>query len=189
MTWAPETMAQARWAVWASDDWDAGVGHCLARLRPLPHEGTLLDLGAGVGRLAIPVAVSRPLAKVLALDSSPQMIGHLESQAELPDNLVAVRATISTLDVEGLAGAWSVLCFQHLSLRRQRLTLSALAARLAPGAVVVVQYVTDCDWGPLSNPVEPPLMERWWARAGLVVDSHDTDSVYPTWRWITGRRQ
>lgn len=193
VTWSPQTLDEARRAVWSERDWEGGIAHCLPHLTSMPEDGTLLDLGCGVGRLAIPMARSRPDATVLAVDTSPEMIRYLEQTPDLPPNLVPLCVTydgVGTLDGIGrLGGAWSVLTFQHLSGNDQWYYLLDLSHHLPPGAPLVLQHVTDCEAGPLSNPVPEAHMRYWWQVNGLEIVSYETDDRFPTWRWVKGRKR
>src|SRR3990167_6258835 len=77
------TIDEAWRAVWAEDDQQAGIDHCLRMLAPVTDhiaaisDAHVLDLGVGIGRLAIPIAQAHPAATVWGLDSSLAMTGHL----------------------------------------------------------------------------------------------------------------
>src|SRR3990167_6262650 len=92
------TIDEAWQAVWAEDDQQAGIDHCLRMLAPLTDhiaavaDAHVLDVGAGIGRLAIPIAQSHPTATVWGLDSSQAMTGHLADRCidEETDNVLIV---------------------------------------------------------------------------------------------------
>jgi hypothetical protein len=84
----------------------------------------------------------------------------------------------------GLAGAWSVLTFQHLPVTLQKRYLSEMAQLLSPGAPLVVQFVDGADPGPLSNPMDSELMGHCASYFGLGRWSIEPDPVFPTWRWL-----
>jgi SAM-dependent methyltransferase len=162
-------------AAWDEDH--DGVGRCLDRLLPLlPDEGTVLDLGCGPGRLAVPVARARPGLLVIGLDVSPWMVAGAAYQANvayLVGGPPAMRALC------GLDGGWSVLLVQHVAEETVRSYLRVLAGLLAPGARFVVQFcegagdrfkVTGEDLGdmaaasglaPFSCEVEPDGVWGW----------------------------
>lgn len=193
-----KTLDEAWRAVWAEADPDAGVGHCMRMLRPLiehinvaddPH---VLDLGAGIGRLALPIAAAHRRAHMWALDVSPRMLRYLTQRTGyagvinacpvLGDGATIPRA-VPTLD-----GAYSVVTFQHLPADLQASYVAQIGARLRPGGVARLQFVTDTEPGPLSHPVEPEGVRRWCAAAGLDPGPVDLDPRFPTWRWITAAR-
>ena len=65
------TVEEARRAVWAADGWDEGVADTLdilgRWLGDLPDRPRLVDVGCGMGRVAVP-AVSRFKARVVGVD-------------------------------------------------------------------------------------------------------------------------
>ena len=183
-----KSMLSARRAVWADSDWKAGQRMCMAHLDVMPPSGDLLDLGAGVGRLTVPVALQRPDARLWAVDVSKRMLGHLKVHArrERARNVVTRRTEGRHIpnDVPTLAGAWSILTFQHLPASQQRRYLISVADKLEPGAPLIVQFVEGADPGPLSNPVDSLQMWDWMDEAGLAGGIEQGPRQYPTWRWM-----
>lgn len=196
------TLDDALHAVWAEPD--DGVSHCLEALAPaLDHlhavlaarTGTadVLDLGAGVGRLAIPVAKAHLRSTVWAVDVSPRMLLHLMERARSGwpvRNVVPVLTDGLTLPVEvpPLTAAWSVVTLQHLPTVVQAGYVRAVGDRLLPGGVFRFQVVVDAEPGPLSHPVEEADVVAWCGASTRVV-SIDRDERFPTWRWITAVKQ
>ena len=188
------TLPAARLAVWADPDWQAGQRMCLGHLDVLPPSGGLLDLGAGVGRLTVPVALQRPEARLWAVDVSPRMLGYLETHAreERATNIRTVRSDGRSVPdgvPSALAGAWSVLTFQHLPPWLQKRYLVQTAFRLVTGAPLVVQFVEGADEGPLSHPVDSLEMWEWVDEAGLEGAIEQGSRKWPTWRWLHATKQ
>ncbi|WP_025746050.1 class I SAM-dependent methyltransferase [Kallotenue papyrolyticum] len=80
---------------------DALLQAALARVHP---GATVLDIGAGTGRYALPLA--RAGAHVIAIDSSPAMLHYLQQEAAaeaLPITIIAERWETSTVPVADLA--------------------------------------------------------------------------------------
>src|SRR5947208_1853417 len=44
----------------------------------LPEKGTLIDVGANIGALAIPVAKMRPQASIICIEADPEISGSLQ---------------------------------------------------------------------------------------------------------------
>lgn len=183
-----KTLPAARLAVWADPDWKAGQRMCMAHLDVLPPSGDLLDLGAGVGRLTVPVALQRPSARLWAVDVSKRMLGYLKVHArrERATNIETRRTkgTRVPADFPQMAGAWSVLTFQHLPASQQRRYLMSMADKLAEGAPLVVQFVEGADEGPLSHPIDSLEMWEWMDEAGLGGAIEPGSRAWPTWRWV-----
>jgi SAM-dependent methyltransferase len=138
------------------DDWYADVSDVpatIARVVALAGTGggadrpTVLELGAGSGRLALPLAAAG--LDVWALDASPAMVGRLRSKpgADAVHAVVGDMADPAALDQSpaGPAPLFDVvLCafntfFNLTSTDAQRRCLRAVAARLAPGGRLVVE--------------------------------------------------
>jgi cyclopropane fatty-acyl-phospholipid synthase-like methyltransferase len=181
----------ARWAAWAEPDEAAATLRHLVQLDAMPTHGQLLDLGCGWGRLAIPMGKAQPATVVWAVDASNRMLGHLSHAAEAwgADNVRPLLCDGHRLpeQLPHLAGAWSVLMFQHVPADQQRSYLGQLADLLRPAAPLVVQFVTDTEQGPLSNPVEPDTMAAWATEVDLLAEVR-TDPRQPTWRWLHARK-
>lgn len=195
MTWAEtwdaqaETFEDARRAAWAETGEDAATLSHLLRLSSIPAAGTVLDLGAGWGRLSIPMARSQPRLSVLAVDVSPRMIEHLTEQGAGVSNLHPLLCDGERLPpVPSLAGAWSMLTFQHVPAAQQRSYLGQIADRLRPAAPLIVQFVTDTEPGPLSHPVTATDIIAWARAVDLVIEEIDDDATHPTWLWLHARK-
>ncbi len=195
-TWDPQagTLDEAWRAVWAEDDQEAGIELCLDRLRPLLDRvapgDQLLDLGAGIGRLAIPVAYRG--VEVWALDASPVMLNHLTERYRPHRKSVTVHpvlgdGTTIPREVPVLDGAYTVVTLQHLPADRQRAYIAAVAGRLRQGGMFRFQVVTNTEAGPLSHPVTEADLVDWCRTAGLTVEV-EKDPVFPTWLWASAVR-
>ncbi len=192
-TWDQQasTIDEAWLAVWAEHDQVAGIGHCMRMLAPLLAHLTpadaVLDLGAGIGRLAIPVAARG--VEVWALDASKVMLSHLTDRCA-HEQVGSVHAIVGDgvsipRAVPRLDGAYSVVTLQHLQIDRQRGYIAAVAARLRLGGVFRFQVVTDTEPGPLSHPVaNRDELANWCFDAGLEVEI-EPDPIYTTWLWAT----
>jgi SAM-dependent methyltransferase len=139
------------------DDWygevsDVGatVAH-VAALTGAVGGGPVLELGAGSGRLALPLAAAG--LDVWALDASAAMVERLRAKpgAAAVHAVVGDMADLATLDAAGRDGPGGaaprfavVLCafntfFNLTSAAAQLACLRAVAARLAPGGRLVVE--------------------------------------------------
>jgi len=185
------TLEDARRAVWAEPDWKKGQALALAHLTDMPQSGEVVDVGAGVGRLTIPIALQRPEARLWAVDVSKKMLGHLRQIARRAgaDNIQTRRTDGERLPEalpEQVDGVWSVLTFQHIPPGGQHRYLMEMADRLVTGGPLVVQYVEggEGDRGPLSHPVDSLQMWEWLDEAGLDGTIEPGPHAFPTWRWI-----
>lgn len=172
-------------------DWEEGISADLAMLpAPLfdPH-GVTLDLGCGLGRLSVAYAVKHD-ALVVGVDVSPSMIVRAEARpAWVNDARVHYRLgdgrSLPTLP--SLAGAFSVLMFQHIPASAQASYVRQVAERLRPGARFTFQTVVGADDCFLSHQVKLFDPSIWCADAGLIVERSE-EAVWPQWLWTTARK-
>ncbi len=127
------------------DDWYGDVSDATAtvdRVAALAGAGPVLELGAGSGRLAVPLA-ARGL-EVWALDASPAMVGRLRAKPG-GDRVRTVIGDMAAADLGPDAPRFAVvLCafntlFNLTDTDAQRRCLARTAALLAPGGRLVVE--------------------------------------------------
>ena len=130
------------------DDWYHDLDDiktCVTMLLQLAERGTVLELGVGTGRIAIPLAICGADAgiDVVGIDSSPLMLEQLLAKAPSSAPIWAVLGHMVRDMPEGpfalILIAYNTL-FNLLTADEQRECLGAAAMRLAPGGHIVV----DC---------------------------------------------
>lgn len=178
------------------DGWEHGVSACLDQIIPMLgpalRSGAILDLGCGIGRLTLPLAVRYPGKAFVGVDVSPRMVSlaRAEAKAQRLRNVRFMagdgRGLPKTLP--RLAGAFSVLTFQHIPLEAQEGYVTALARKLDPGGILRLQFVTSEVDHFLSHGVSPDAVRDWCVLAGLKVEALDLEAVDESWAWITARK-
>lgn len=132
-------------------------------------DGSVLELGAGTGRVALQLARTQYTARaghrVTALDASAAMLARLESRLDdtTPGRVEAVRGDMRTFS---LGARFGLICcplfgFEHLLTTDEQLSaLRCVAAHLSPGGVFVAELRTlgAIDW---SQTGEAPLVHAW----------------------------
>jgi len=111
-----------------------------------PLDGkTALDVGCGAGLLAEPLA--RLGAKVTAIDATPEVIAVAREHAAAMGLEIDYRAG----DVQGLQGQFDlVTCLEVIEHVADPATfLKALAARLAPGGLLILSTPNATGWSKL----------------------------------------
>lgn len=130
------------------DDWYHDlddIESCIAMLLQLAEFGTVLELGVGTGRIAIPLAVSGASLSVdvVGIDSSPLMLEKLLAKAPSDAPIWAVLGHMVRDMPDGpfalILIAYNTL-FNLLTADEQQECLSKAADRLAPGGHIVI----DC---------------------------------------------
>lgn len=118
--------------------------------------GPVLEVGAGTGRLTIPLA--RMGLKVWAVDVAEGMLAQLRAklareEAAVQARVRVVRQDAARLDLPERGFALALLPFNTLMLihdpEEERETLAAMAAHMAPGAVLALDVMN-----PLTLPLE-----------------------------------
>src|SRR3984893_103300 len=172
------------------EGWDAGVDACLSQIIPaltpaMRPGATILDLGCGIGRLTLPLARDFPAVSFIGLDLSPKMVTTARTSAKRHGqrNVRFLTGDGRTLPktLPRLAGTFSILTFQHLPAEAQEGYVRAIAAKLNPGGVVRLQFVTSEVDHFLSHGVSPDEVAIWCEAAGLVVEAVDLGAVDESW--------
>lgn len=129
------------------DEWYGGISDIAATVKfitsyaqaPGPARGRVLELGIGTGRLAIPL--SDQGLEVQGVDSSTAMLERLAAKA----GSERIHAVHGDMIEDAPPGPFAVILaayntwFNLLDERRQREAMVAMAARLAPGARLVIE--------------------------------------------------
>ena len=132
------------------------------------HCDSAVDVGAGVGRLALPMAAR--CRSVLAVDVSDSMLAIVRSRCEKNGvaNLFTARADDVLSSVPpGRNLVHSYLVFQHVAPSRGLLMISEMADRVAEGGYLAFQIYTACNANPILRSlvrlsyIFPPLQ---WGR-------------------------
>ena len=163
-----------RKAVWSEDDWEQGIEDCLAMIMPhMPDQGRVLDVGAGIGRLAQPIR-DRTGLEVWCYEPTPAM------RHAIPAGL-QVMAEWS--DVK-FAAAYTVAVLQHLQYWQQQSLITHTAQHLREGGTFIMQTVKGDTDSPGSHHVAYSTALLWLNEAGLRATDVWFDTVRPGWMWI-----
>ncbi len=156
------------------DDIDA----CVSALIELAERGTVLELGVGTGRIAVPLAIRGADAgiDVVGIDSSPLMLEQLLAKAPPSAPIWAVLGHMVRDMPSGpfalILIAYNTL-FNLLSAGEQRECLGAAAMRLAPGGHIVVDcFVPNNE---LPNYIEP--FQQRTTPEGVVLSEATVDTA------------
>lgn len=172
-------------AVWPVDDWEAGQTACVEAIAPvLPVAGWVLDLGCGVGRLAVPIAQQHPRLRVMGVDISPGMVKW--ANAVQQERVRVYRCDGRTIPVPDppapyYVAAWAVDLFDHLDLDVVRGYLESVRAVLQVDAALRFQFSLDAH-------TEAAIAQAC-DDAHLAVTAVDRGLVRDNWLWVTAARQ
>ena len=136
------------------DEWYGGISDVDATVRTLhalADGRPVLELGVGTGRLAVPLAAAG--ADVTGVDSSAAMLERLAAKAS---SVIAVRGDMVDGLPDGPFGlvfvAYNTL-FNLTTAARQQACFDAVAARLAPGGVFVIEAAVPDPQRPAGGTV------------------------------------
>lgn len=111
---------------------------------------SVLDFGCGVGRLVVPFA--RRAACTVGVDVSPSMLDECRRNCETL-GVSGVEWVLSDDHLSRVPGSFDLvhshIVLQHIAPRRGRLLIDALAARVSPGGVLAIQFLSECHAPPL----------------------------------------
>lgn len=169
------------------------IEQCLDAILPeisSAKTGTIIEIGCGVGRLALPIAKLWDQATVIGIDISPSMI-KLAKQASKAmggqDNvsfLVGNGRTLKAAD-ESVAAVYSMVTFQHIPNDAKEGYIREAARVLQPGGVLRFQIVEDAETGLVSYGSTREEVAAMCENAGLVIERMHHELIHPQWSWIT----
>lgn len=171
----------------AHDETVAFILDFLSRFEP----GWVIDLGCGVGRLAVPIAEARPDLSIIGYDTSA--VALVTALREMPDHV----RNLTFADRLGggtnpmWKAVWSALVFQHLTAAEIGSYLAICEKALLPGGAILFQFVP-----PVGEPIHQPQlhehafreMATMCSQAGLAVELPGRGPMDPLWCWLIGRK-
>ncbi len=185
-----------RWTERIPDCIDACVSPALDLLptgRRSSRTLRVLDLGCGIGRLAIPVARRLPNARIVGVDVSPMMLAGMKAAATAAGiyNVDAVLCDGRSLpaDLEPVDVAYSMVVFQHIPWDAVAGYIRAVGAALAPGGVFRFQFVEGVQTEFLGNHFPVSAVVDACEAAGLRVTAIDRGLIYDRWCFVTSTRR
>jgi len=155
-------------------------------LLELSGDETVVDYGAGVGFATLPLAAALPRGRVVAVDSSAELLDELRRR--LPESAAGGAAgaigrveLVHTTDnrvplPDGAADAIVAVNLWH-EIYDEQPALDELRRLLAPGGALAI-----VDWAPVERPVGPPAEHVLTLEHALaVIDAMElvADAVHP----------
>ncbi|HLI32079.1 MAG TPA: class I SAM-dependent methyltransferase [Solirubrobacteraceae bacterium] len=112
----------------------------ILELLQLSGSETVLDYGAGTGRLTVPIAAALPAGRVIALDEHPEMIAHLRRATAGLENVEVIEIAHNAVPLPERS-VDRVLAANILHEVRGQRALAEIARLLAPAGTLLV-----VDW-------------------------------------------
>jgi len=161
------------------------VGDVLGLLE-LAGDETVVDYGAGVGYVTLPLAAALPRGRVVAVDRSDELLDELgrrlaasavDGAAGEAERVELVLTTDNRVPLpDGAADAIVALNIWH-EIYDEQPALDELRRLLAPGGALAI-----VDWAPVERPVGPPAEHVLTLEHALaVIDAMElvADAVHP----------
>ena len=155
-------------------------------LLELTGDETVVDYGAGVGYLTLPLAAALPRGRVVAVDRSDELLDELrrrlaasavDGAAGEAERVELVLTTDNRVPLpDGAADAIVALNIWH-EIYDEQPALDELRRLLAPGGALAI-----VDWAPVERPVGPPAEHVLTLEHALaVIDAMElvADAVHP----------
>ena len=157
-------------------------------IEPLPH-GVIIDVGAGVGFLSLPVAHKFPQARIYGCDILPGMLALLQESAEAQAlaNITCVQMTDTTIPLPDQHADLVMMSQVHHELAHPQALLSDCHRVLKTGGALAIIDWKDEENGkspPAGRRVPEPTIRAQMAAAGFTaIQSH---ALYVYHNFLTG---
>lgn len=145
----------------------------------------VLEIGAGIGRLTIPFAKKLKKTNFYGVDISLGMVKIASRKANVIKNVVFDHNDGRNLPKRPIDGAYSVLCFQHITGDGVRGYINQVASLMKKGGMFRFQFVEGNEKSALSQQYSLDEIKKWCAEAGFADFSYERKLIYPNWTWIT----
>jgi cyclopropane fatty-acyl-phospholipid synthase-like methyltransferase len=158
----------------ARDAWQQP--EAVIRALELAPDATVADIGAGTGYFAVRLARAVPGGRVVAVDTSPDMVRYLGGRAQregLPNLIARLGAPDDPQLAEPVDLALLVDVYHHIPARERY--FERVRAGLTPvGRLVVIDFRMDATRGPPPGArIAPERVKAELARAGFeLVEEH-----------------
>lgn len=166
---------------------------CLKAIHNHIPEGNILEIGCGIGRLTLPMAIKNPTSRFIGVDISKEMIKIAKNRAkELKVKNVEFKHCNGRElpNIKNLVGAYSMITFQHITEDGVKSYIKQVGDMLLTGGVFRFQFVEGDENSAFSQQYKKDQMKQWLIEAGFEVDFDSKFNYYysPNWIWITATK-
>jgi len=164
------------------------VDDLVARYRPRPQRGRLIDLGCGPGDICIRLAMALPGWRITGLDAGPNMLDRARQAVQEKRLEQSIRFQLAQLPDDTLeAGCWDCICSNSLLHHLPDPSVLWRTVRRLAGPRAWVQ-VMDLD-RPRAIAEVDRLVERYASDAPSVLRADFRNSLIAAWRAEEVRQQ
>lgn len=147
------------------------------------EDGSILDVGCGIGRLTEPISGYFQTVTVFGTDINPEFILYAIEKSNNVNNPTYILADNLSVFMN-LYVVFSVLVFQHISNEAKKEYIKQVGMALRKGGMFLFQYVEGTYSGRAMYDAEIIDIQKWCAQAGLKIISTTFDRLAPRWTWI-----
>ena len=176
------------------DDWwhigqEKSLADIVSALKIKPKM-QVLELGCGVGRLAVPLARDNPESTFIGVDVAPSMIdvANMEAKINKVTNVVFIRGDGRTIPVgaDSVHAAYCMLLFNHTSRATIEGYLAELGRVLTYGSLLRFQFIRGEDASAPNRFVySEESMTTYVEKHGFRVVRSEGSVISPVWGLMT----
>jgi len=153
----------------------------------------ILEIGCGVGRLAIPTALKFSQANVLGIDISEGLLNIAKNRAK------NIEASVNNLGFQHTKGRklpndyqsdfiYAVTVFQHIDEGGIKAYISEVGKHLNKNGVFRFQFIEGNEHEPMSHHYQLDEVSKWLNMNDLVITKYDKGLIYQNWTWVTAKK-
>ena len=168
-------------------------------LKNIPSDvENVLEIGCGIGRLAIPIANRLRTATIFGMDISTELLflaaKKAKKEADGVNTLFYTTNGRTIGDPFGMGKQtkydfiYSVTVFQHIAFLGVSNYIFGVGDKLNKGGVFRFQFIEGTEKEPMSWHFNLKAIKELLDWAGLKVTKYDKGFIYPNWTWITAKK-
>lgn len=152
----------------------------------------IVEIGAGIGRLTVPLQALYPDAHVVGTDICRRFLD-IADHAAAGQTTRPLHVLAGSLDdvpqAQDADVIYTMCVFQHLDTPRKRAYIEQAARALRPGGVLVAQYVEGTAASRCMYDATIQDVREWCGLVGLEIQRVRHDLLMPRWTWVTATKR
>lgn len=150
------------------------------------ENGSILDIGCGIGRLTEPISNYFITSHVFGIDINPEFIAHAVEKSK--DNNNVNRPTYILADnlseFTNLDVIFSILVFQHINNEAKEEYIKQAGMALRQNGMFIFQYVEGTHSSRAMYDAKIVDVREWCKQANLKIIRETFDKLAPRWTWV-----